>query len=943
MKRYLAVLLAILTLITSCGPATGNDTATANETNASSPDTPPAETEVIEPDVTEKVEREDFSIQVKEDAYVLNQDGSGDQKSSNFGSETLIDVKTTGGSLTRFGYVKFDISELIGNEDFTCIDLDLTVLWRQVDPTTSQFARVEIYSCDTSWQENTLTFNSQPEEYSLVTALDDITDKTETRSFPVTAYIKNAIKNGKTEVAFVIKEDTDDCDIRIHLASKENGENAPKLSVYHGTKVDEAAYEGIMSEDPEVSKNGLDSIIGLNQNQSATNTIEAIEDTYVEAGISAETNFGAAAHLDYKACSGVENAYYRIALIKFDISEINEFDFNYAELLLNCTSIENETVPTTLNVYQCFAYDWDENKVTYNTRPEREGLIATTTVYGIGNVRLDITDYMKKVKDTGLQQISFWLEGDIGTVRRLNFASRESGNGAPQILFNDGASKIQTYLKYDGVNPWEYAMENVSDWINRWEVIKAGGDTDIETIEKDGAEYSLSVGATRSPNGANTKYTQYPTRTINTLKGYTASTAETAKYDIYGGLMDESMRQEATGFFYTKKVGDRWWTFDPLGYPFYRTAVVAIVMGSGSNQVAKFTAKYGTAENWAQKTTDRLWELGYNSTGGWSSTANLIKANKPLAQTSILYALKNYCNKKGLDISKSGSTALLHGLLPVFDPEFVESTDAIVKSAVKDYATSSYIYGWMGDNELPATLSMLDSSLFIDTSDSRFSYTYATAWTFIYLRTGKTNINSSEITDELRKEYRAMVYDRYFKVVCEALDRYAPYQQFMGCRFVDGCFKDEFVIRVAGYWCDVISYNYYGVWEPDAELIASQQKWAGKPFIITEWYAKGMDVWEQDNRMTNASGAGWSVKDQKDRGLFYQNYALQLLECKGCVGFDWFQFLDNDPENLSADESNRNANKGIYDNYANEYTVLTEYMTELNNQKDNLVKYFDER
>jgi hypothetical protein len=247
----------------------------------------------------------------------------------------------------------------------------------------------------------------------------------------------------------------------------------------------------------------------------------------------------------------------------------------------------------------------------------------------------------------------------------------------------------------------------------------------------------------------------------------------------------------------------------------------------------------------------------------------------------------------------------------------------------------------MSDNELPASMAMLENSLFADTADSRFSYTYATAWTFIYLKTGKTTITAAEITDELRREYRAMVYDRYFKVVCAALDRYAPYHQFMGCRFVNGCFEDEYVMRVAGYWCDVISYNYYGVWEPDAELIANHQKWAGKPFIITEWYAKGMDVWEKDNRMTNASGAGWTVKNQDDRGKFYQNYALQLLECKGCVGFDWFQFLDNDPENLNADESNRNANKGIFDNYANEYTELTGYMNELNNQKYSLIKYFD--
>ena len=113
--------------------------------------------------------------------------------------------------------------------------------------------------------------------------------------------------------------------------------------------------------------------------------------------------------------------------------------------------------------------------------------------------------------------------------------------------------------------------------------------------------------------------------------------------------------------------------------------------------------------------------------------------------------------------------------------------------------------------------------------------------------------------------------------------------------------------------------------------------------MVTEWYAKGMDVWENDNRMTNQSGAGWTVRTQADRGMFYQNYALQLLECKGCVGFDWFKYRDNDPDDLTTDLSNRNANKGVVDNYGEEYTELTKYMKELNTQKYNLIEFFDAR
>ena len=996
MKKFIALLLAMLTLLASCGPVANPDTTlgeeitdapTVTEPAKSEPEeTDPTETEpeateptvtdpvvtepaatepivtepiVTEPVVTEpaeteppvKVQRDDFTIKVKDDTYVVNKDGNGDQYDNSFSAEEIIDVKTSGPSLTRYGYVKFDISELVGNNDFTCVDLDLYVSWRQKDEGNPEYATIEIYACDPTWEGKTLTFNTQPTAHKLVSSLDDITDARTSRSFPITSYIKQALESEVTEVAFFIKENTPKVNLRTQFFSKESGEKAPKLSVYHGTKVDETTVdEPVIDEtvkedtpleaEPEISKNGLDSIVGLNKVDIVK--IDVAEDTYVEAGTSADTNFGKATHLEFKASYGSPDKYYRITLLKFDISRLKEMNFASVQLSLLCTAMEDPSVPTPIKVYECFPTDWEEMTVTFNMLPERGKHLTDALVTGLGEIRIDVTDYVRRMCEAGMSEISFYLEGDTKTIRRLNFASKEGKDGMSQLIVGDSDGKINTYLQYTGVNPWEYAMENVSDWMNRWEKIKKNEGAGVETIAMDSSEYSLSVGATRTPNGVNTQYTDYPTRNVSTLKGYTANTSETAKYDVYGGLMDESMKQEATGFFYTKKIGGRWWTIDPLGYPFYRTAVVAIVLGS-PNQRKNVWAKYATADEWAEATTDRLRELGYNSTGGWSATKELINADQPLAQTGILYVLKNYCQANRLDVSNSGSTDLLYGLLPVFDPAFVDSARATVKEGVKGYETSKYIYGWMGDNELPAALSMLEASLTLDTTDPRFIYSYATAWTFMYLKTGKTEIYLTDVTDELRKEYRAMVYDRYFKVVCDALERYAPYHQFMGCRFIDKAFKDEYVMRVAGNWCDVISYNYYGAWEADSELIANQQKWADKPFIITEWYAKGMDVWEKDNRMTNASGAGWTVKDQNDRGRFYQNFALKLLECKGCVGFDWFQYLDNDPDDQSADLSNTNANKGVIDNRGEEYTELTKYMAELNNQKYNLVKFFDAR
>ena len=964
MKRFIALLLASLMLLASCSTATGDDTTTPVTDVPTATDTPDVTDApqgvdtpgAVQPDVTDpvetlppeteppvKVERFDHTIEVLEDTFVLNKENSVDKGGDNFSKDVIIDVKSNKNTLTRYGYLEFDISSLKGDNDFTCIDLDLYLTWRQKDAGNPELGAIEVYGCDPECDPKTVTFNSQPIIFDRISAQNEITTEKKTISFPITDYVRKALKNGNNTIVLYLKEATPNVPLRFKFASKDSVENIPKLSVYYGTKTDSSVYNGRTEMgDPELSLNGLDKILG--QKKSGLTILSAIEDSYVEAGESSGTNFSTSDILDFKAWPGTASKYYRLPFIKFDISSFSEA-VKKAEIVLDCTSMENSSIPTTVHVYGCDPASWSADTLTYNTVPQKEEHIATTVVISKGKVFIDVTDYVNMCIKYGDKNISFCLEGDDDSIRRLKFASNENKSGTgPKLNISTGDLNFSTYIQYAKNNPWQVAMDAVTAWLTRWEEIKKGGDPTAEIIVKDSSEYTLTVDATRagSTNGNDTKYTQYPTRNVNTLKGYTANTSETKKYDEYGGLIDESMKQEATGFFYTKKVGDRWWTFDPLGYPFFRIAVVTISMGN-SNQKQRTLSMYGDADKWAQATTDRLFELGFNSTGGWSAIANLIKADKPLAQTQIIGLVGSYASSLGLNISTSGSTELVGNALPVFDPDFVEYVDTKVKSTVSKYADSPNVYGWMSDNELPDESNMLDNTLAFDPTDMRFIYSYATAWTFMYMKTGKADVSSADITDELRREYRAMVYDKLFSEACGALDKYDPNHQFMGSRFLAGCYKDEYVLRVAGYWCDVITLNYYGAWEGDPTIIANIQKYAGKPFVVTEWYAKGMDVWEKDNRMTNKSGAGFTVRNQEARGQFYQNYALQLLECKGCVGFDWFKYWDNDPEDLSADESNRNSNKGIIANDGTEYTELTDYMKELNDQKYNLIKFFDKR
>ena len=118
--------------------------------------------------------------------------------------------------------------------------------------------------------------------------------------------------------------------------------------------------------------------------------------------------------------------------------------------------------------------------------------------------------------------------------------------------------------------------------------------------------------------------------------------------------------------------------------------------------------------------------------------------------------------------------------------------------------------------------------------------------------------------------------------------------------------------------------------------MADWSSWSDKPFFITEYYTKA-----EDAGMTNQSGAGWLVKTQSDRGIHYQNFCMELLRAKNCVGWHWFRYQDNDPTDTSADPSNSDSNKGIVNTLYEVYEKLADKMKQLNDNKYSLTAFFD--
>jgi hypothetical protein len=422
-------------------------------------------------------------------------------------------------------------------------------------------------------------------------------------------------------------------------------------------------------------------------------------------------------------------------------------------------------------------------------------------------------------------------------------------------------------------------------------------------------------------------WTNYSTRTLAALPEAITRQTDT-NLDQYGGLL--ARKEKATGFFYPKKIVDRWWLIDPDGGLFLHKAVVAVIPMGGTNAEAAFKEKFGSDSNWVASTSSLLHEQGFNGLGAWSDTERLRQSSQPLVYTRIWDFMSRYGQKRGGTYQQSGHTGYPKDCIFVFDPEFEKFCDSYARqlAATKN---DPWLLGHFSDNEMPFKRDAIINYLQLPEKDP--GRQAAQSW--LQARHG-SQATIKDITEQDRKDFLALVTDRYYRIVSTAIKKYDPNHLFLGSRFNDGELNYPEVFKAAGAYVDVMAVNYYRTWTPSQEKLAMWSRESGRPILITEWYVKG-----EDSGLSNNSGAGWIVKSQRDRGLFYQNFTLALLESKVCVGWHWFKYSDNDPSEPNTDPSNRDSNKGIVTFRYEPYSALLEAMKPLNDRVYTLADYFD--
>jgi len=436
---------------------------------------------------------------------------------------------------------------------------------------------------------------------------------------------------------------------------------------------------------------------------------------------------------------------------------------------------------------------------------------------------------------------------------------------------------------------------------------------------------AIMVRAKRKPSDA---WAEYATRSLSQLEGFQP---RRIKVDPFGGRLDRKAR--ATGYFYATRQNGRWWLVDPAGHLFINVGVCSTSPGRSKNNREALARKFGTVEKWAAETVRLLRAHGFNGTGGWSDVASLRGAPDPLPYTVSSNFLSTFGRELKLTFQQPGHTGYRGDAIPVFHPRFAAFCETYARTVVNP--SDPYLLGYFSDNELPAPRDWLDKHLKLDPSDEATLPSRQAAEQWLSARKGgKPRLE--DVNDDDREAFRGFVYDRYLSLTTAALRKADPNHLCLGPRLHGSALRSPAIFRAAGKYLDAIAVNIYGQWSPAADMLEMWRNEANKPFLVTEFYAKG-----DDSGFPNTTGAGWLVPTQKDRALFYQNFVLGCLESKLCAGWHWFKYMDNDPEDLTTDPSNRDSNKGIVKIDYTPYQDLLDGMRELNFSLYALIDWMD--
>lgn len=405
---------------------------------------------------------------------------------------------------------------------------------------------------------------------------------------------------------------------------------------------------------------------------------------------------------------------------------------------------------------------------------------------------------------------------------------------------------------------------------------------------------------------------------------------ELPERDTFGGWA-AGPRLEATGWFRTAQVNDKWWLVTPEGSLFLSLGVDCVGTGDqtfvekrdawfewlpprddplfgdlfatlqGAHSMAEpiggggatfnfyaanLIRKYGA--DWRGMFLDsaykRLRHWGFNTLGNWSQGDVLEKSPLPfvvpihIAHVQPIEAATGYWGK----------------MMDVYDPTFAANVESSIAGAGKRYGDNPLCIGYFTNNELawegvikgvlasddrqPARGALLqflqERHGDLDTLNRSWSTSFA-SW--------ESLCSPDEVTAAAREDLDAYLYRfarRYFSLIRAALKQHAPHHLYLGCRFSS---RPAPVIKACAEIADVLSFNFYFPVIP-ADMYRDE-KALDKPILVGEFHFGALD-----RGMFHTGLVG--VENQAARADHYEAYVKSVVEHPAFVGCHWFKYAD---------------------------------------------------
>jgi hypothetical protein len=147
------------------------------------------------------------------------------------------------------------------------------------------------------------------------------------------------------------------------------------------------------------------------------------------------------------------------------------------------------------------------------------------------------------------------------------------------------------------------------------------------------------------PQREYSEWQTYPVRTVQDIQPKPKAVA----LDRYGGRRDKGYT--ASGFYYARKIQDRWWLIDPEGNPYLNAGVAAVAPAHSPASSEAFARTFKTTDEWMKNTHKLLLVNGFKGAGAWSDVrllrASSARSPQPLSYTMNLDVMSAYGAKRG--------------------------------------------------------------------------------------------------------------------------------------------------------------------------------------------------------------------------------------------------------------------------------------------------------